>query len=57
MNPPDSDPLHDIGPGQVFADRVHKFSAPRWFMYAALTSDRLTWLTLQPGEVEPAVSS
>lgn len=45
----------DIQPRFVFADGVHRFPAPRWFMFSALTTDRLWWLRLQPGEVEPKV--
>lgn len=55
MTSPPSPSGNDVGPRSPFADRVHCFSAPRWFMYAALTTDRLHWLALQPGEIEPQV--
>lgn len=40
---------------EVRADHVHRFRAPVWTVFAALTDDRHRWLRLQPGEVEPTV--
>src|SRR5438552_2569387 len=39
----------------VFADRVHRFAAPTWVVFDALTSDVAKWLPLQPGEVQPQI--
>jgi len=42
-------------PGEVFADRTHKYAPPPWRMFEALTDERETWLLLRPGEVLPPV--
>jgi hypothetical protein len=39
----------------VLADRIHRFAAPVWVVYRALTKERSRWLPLNPGEVEPVV--
>jgi hypothetical protein len=41
-------------PREVFADRVHRYEAPPWVMFRALTVARW-WLQLKPGEIEPQV--
>lgn len=38
---------------EVFADRLHRFEAPIWVVYEALTVRQDKWLYLQPGEVKP----
>jgi hypothetical protein len=40
---------------QVLADREHRFEAPVWVVFDALTVGQRHWLELQPGEVEPHV--
>ncbi|MBV8931987.1 MAG: hypothetical protein JO285_05470, partial [Kutzneria sp.] len=37
----------------VFGDRIHRFAAPAWVMFEALTVDLHKWLDLVPGEVRP----
>jgi hypothetical protein len=37
----------------VFGDRVHRYAAPPWVMFEALTVDLHTWLDLVAGEVRP----
>ena len=44
-------------PRDVLADRTHRFAAPRWVVYEALTGEQDRWLVLNPGEVRPTVRS
>lgn len=39
----------------VFGDRTHRFAAPVWVVFDALTVERHNWLDLAPGEVAPTV--
>jgi hypothetical protein len=50
----------DIGRGMIanrviLGDRVHRFVAPIWVVFDALTVSQAKWLRLQPREVEPRV--
>jgi hypothetical protein len=40
---------------EVLADRTHRFAAPPWVLYMALTQEQDRWLVLNPGEVRPEV--
>lgn len=40
---------------RVLADRTHRFSVAKDYLFAALTEGRRGWLRLEPGEVEPEV--
>jgi hypothetical protein len=40
---------------QVFADRTHRFAAPVWAVFRALTEERGHWVQLERGEMLPTV--
>lgn len=39
----------------AFADRFHRFHAPPWVLFHALTVGRAKWMRLEPGEIEAEV--
>jgi hypothetical protein len=44
-----------VGESEIVGDRIHRFAAPMWVVFDALTLDVGEWLGLDRGEIAPRI--